>query len=305
MRKFFKSLVKAIGYFAIYLGVQTTVSFVYSFFGVIPIVVKYIVMGADLQNSDVLDQYMGDITQFTLESTMPVTVISGILTVVVVWLMTLVEKESITETLSLRKLSLNIVPPIVLLGMGLNVLTGVFLSVLPEEWLGAYETSSSVLFESGFAVMVLATAVVAPVVEEIIFRGLAYTCMKKGMPSVVAMIFASALFGVAHGQPVWMLYTFVFGMVLVWVFERTKSLYACILLHFGYNVCAVFLSVLPEESPDVLGIVITGLAVVAAIGSTVWIFMIPKEELPEEVTVSEGILAENTEEPEENPENGF
>lgn len=302
MKRFFGSLMKGIGYFAIYLGVQSAVSFVYSFFGAIPLVGKYVFGGLDLQNPKVFEQYMDEVMQLTLESAMPVTVISGIITVAVVWLMFVVEKESFVEKLSLRKLSINTIPPIVLMGMSFNVLTGLFLSLLPEEWMGAYESSSSILFESGFAIMVLATAVVAPIVEEIIFRGLAYTCMKKGMPSVVAMILASALFGVAHGQPVWMLYTFVFGMVLVWVFERTKSLYACILLHFGYNVCAVFQSLLPAEAPEMLGIIILVVAVLVAIGSVIWFFMIPKVELPEEVFP---VTEETIEEQAENSEEGF
>jgi len=93
---------------------------------------------------------------------------------------------------------------------------------------------------------------------------------------MVAMVLSSLLFGAAHGQLLWMLYTAVFGMVLAWVLERTGSLVPCILLHMGYNLCSVLLGFLPEEAPDMAGVLlIFGAAVVAAV-SVVWFRKIPK-----------------------------
>ena len=132
--------------------------------------------------------------------------------------------------------------------------------------MSAYEASSSMVTSGHPVVMVLATVIAAPVIEEIIFRGLAYTRMKKGMPTAVAVILSSALFGVAHGQWVWMLYAFVFGLVLIWVFEHSKSLLANILLHLSYNGSAMLQMLIPENTPEGVWIAVNiGSVVVAAI----------------------------------------
>ena len=137
-------------------------------------------------------------------------------------------------------------------------------------------------FTGAYWLTFLGTAIVAPIVEEVIFRGLAYSRMKKGMPTVWAVILTSVLFGVAHGHPVWMLYTFAFGLLLIWVFERTRSLVAPMVLHIGYNLCAVLQMLLPADAPDWAGIaLIAAAAVVAAIG-IIWFLLIPKVPAPAE-----------------------
>lgn len=282
MKKFFIGLLKAIGYFGIYFGMQILVSTVYSIAVVVPVVVEYIIGGYDLTDPAILEQYMNDIMQPVLEATMALTIISGILTLGLLWLIFVCRKKKFAKEIGLRKISFWTIPPIFLMGLGFNVLTGVVLSALPESWLGSYEETSSMAFMGEYWVTFLGTAIVAPIVEEVIFRGLAYSRMKKGMPTVWAVILTSVLFGVAHGHPVWMLYTFVFGLLLIWVLERTKSLVAPMVLHIGYNLCAVLQMLLPADAPDWAGIaLIAAAAVVAAIG-IIWFLLIPKVPAPAE-----------------------
>ena len=181
----------------------------------------------------------------------------------------------------MRKMSPAAIAPLVLMGLSLNVVTGLVLSLVPEEWMSAYEASSSMVTSGHPVVMVLATVIAAPVIEEIIFRGLAYTRMKKGMPTAVAVILSSALFGVAHGQWVWMLYAFVFGLVLVWAFEHTKSLLANILLHLSYNGCAMLQLLIPENAPETVWMAINIGSVVVAALSIFWFAKLPKGAEPE------------------------
>ena len=38
-----------------------------------------------------------------------------------------------------------------------------------------------------------------------------------------------------HGTIIWTIYTFVVGVVLVWLFVKTRSLVAPMLVHFAFN----------------------------------------------------------------------
>ncbi len=283
MKKFFIGLLKALGYFGIYFGLQTLVMVVYSVVGIIPIAMKYSLGGQNVFEPEVFAQYMEEAMQVVAESAMPSVIISGILTIGILWLIFVCRKKNFAKEIGLRKLRPAVIAPLVLMGLSLNVVTGLVLSLVPEEWMSAYEASSSLIMTDNMVLMTLGTVIMAPLIEEIIFRGLGYTRMKKGMPTAVAVILSSALFGVAHGQWLWMLYAFAFGLVLVWVFERTKSLLGNILLHLSYNGCAMLQMLIPADAPDWvwMAINIGSVAVVAV--SVFWFVMLPKGEEPAEV----------------------
>ena len=280
MKKFFIGLLKGIGYFGIYFGMQLLVTLVYSIVGIIPIAMKYTTRYRNVFEPDIFNQYMEEVIQVVMEVAMPAVIVSGILTIGLLWLIFVCRKKKFTQEICLRKLQPVRIVPIVLMGLSLNVVTGLVLSFIPEEWMSAYEESSSLVMSGNAVLMVIGTTIMAPIIEEIIFRGLAYTRMKKGMPTAVAVLLSSALFGVAHGQWVWMLYAFVFGLVLVWVFERSKSLLGNILLHLSYNGCAMLQMLIPEDTSETVWIVTNIVSVVVAAISIFWFAKLPKAEGP-------------------------
>ncbi len=88
-----------------------------------------------------------------------------------------------------------------------------------------------------------------PIAEELLVRGLLYTGLKNGMKRWLAVIVASGLFGIAHlqagsGEPLlWIaaIDTFTLSLFLIYLREKTGSLWASIGLHMLKNLIA-FLS---------------------------------------------------------------
>ncbi|HSX53548.1 MAG TPA: type II CAAX endopeptidase family protein [Patescibacteria group bacterium] len=88
-----------------------------------------------------------------------------------------------------------------------------------------------------------------PFVEELLVRGFLYSGLKKSLPKIWAVLLTSALFATAHlqagsGAPLlWVaaLDTFVLSLVLIYLREKTGSLWASIGLHMLKNTIA-FLS---------------------------------------------------------------
>jgi len=111
--------------------------------------------------------------------------------------------------------------------------------------------------QTRWAIMVSAV-VVAPVLEEVIFRGLIQSAIRGGLASLFvkagaekmpdpflmsriswfAILIAGSLFGVVHGG-VASLHALpmlaLFGVILGWLYERTGSLWPGILVHAFYN----------------------------------------------------------------------
>jgi len=121
----------------------------------------------------------------------------------------------------------------------------------PESWNSAYaDRVNAVSRTSPPWLLYLSTIVVAPLAEEWVFRGLVLRVLKNGMPRPVAVLLCSAAFAALHGTVVWMLYTFVLGLLLCVLLECTHSLWACIACHAAFNVMGQipFIGILPEAA---------------------------------------------------------
>lgn len=86
------------------------------------------------------------------------------------------------------------------------------------------------------------TVVVAPIVEEVVFRGFVFTALRSALPVGAAAVGSGVLFGLVHvfGSPVEFLVPLaVLGTVLALILWKTGSLYPCIALH-AFNNCIAF-----------------------------------------------------------------
>ncbi|ARN57680.1 CPBP family intramembrane glutamic endopeptidase [Sedimentisphaera salicampi] len=91
---------------------------------------------------------------------------------------------------------------------------------------------------------------VAPFVEETIFRGLVQSGLnsatgRRGLPILIT----SAIFAVVHGAGVWTHWPalMLFSLVLGYAYEKKRSLLVCILLHSMFNFISLSLSFLSGD----------------------------------------------------------
>lgn len=79
-------------------------------------------------------------------------------------------------------------------------------------------------------------AIVAPVVEELIFRGLILHGFRKNYNAVTAIFMSALLFSLFHLNPWQMPATFVLGLLLGWIIIRTRSILLAIIGHSINNL---------------------------------------------------------------------
>ncbi len=92
-----------------------------------------------------------------------------------------------------------------------------------------------------FGLMAMAAVVVAPVCEEILFRGYLYGAAKRFAGPWVAGIGSALIFAAAHGSLMPLPPLFILGCLLVLSYEWTGSLWAPIAIHFCFNGATVLL----------------------------------------------------------------
>ncbi|MBV6393685.1 MAG: hypothetical protein KPEEDBHJ_02927 [Anaerolineales bacterium] len=86
------------------------------------------------------------------------------------------------------------------------------------------------------------TAFVAPVTEELFFRGFLFQGLRAKYGWVNALMFSSIIFALFHGQIATLIPTFLLGALFSYMVQRSGSIFPSMVLHFVVNsmgVCAM------------------------------------------------------------------
>lgn len=170
---------------------------------------------------------------------------------------------------------------IALVAVGMQLLTNIALSIVavfaPETINQYSELMEMAGLDELTVVTVLATVIMAPLVEELMFRGVTMKLLEKaGAKFWLANIIQAVLFGVYHMNLVQGVYAAVLGLVLGYLGRRYKTLWAPMLMHLVFNgsslVISAFAEYLPENIITYIGFVVVG--VICMVGA----FLIARTE---------------------------
>jgi membrane protease YdiL (CAAX protease family) len=95
-------------------------------------------------------------------------------------------------------------------------------------------------------VLALAVVVVAPMTEELLFRGYLYPVLRRFSGVSFGCVMSGLIFATAHNELAALPTLFFLGMLLALLYERTGSIWAPIALHALFNVTTVVVSLLPR-----------------------------------------------------------
>jgi len=96
-------------------------------------------------------------------------------------------------------------------------------------------------------VVVVAFMVVAPIAEELFFRGVAYNAWIRERGPRFALYGSAALFALIHGSVFALAPIFALGIALALLYRRTGSLPAAMAMHAGFNAISVVLTLLVRQ----------------------------------------------------------
>ena len=104
----------------------------------------------------------------------------------------------------------------------------------------------------GYVFLFLAVVIVAPIGEEVVFRGFLQKFLEDHWKDITrAVLVTSLFFAMIHFNPFWTIQIYLLGVVLGFLAWKTKSVFPSILLHSINNGAAYILSIFDDTSLNI------------------------------------------------------
>tara|TARA_B100000530_G_scaffold214572_1_gene137665 strand:+ start:115 stop:903 length:789 start_codon:yes stop_codon:yes gene_type:complete len=166
-------------------------------------------------------------------------------------------KEPIAERLRIRFVSSDVIISTIYLSFGIIILSDeldriiqIFLPA-PEYILdlnGLLQPESIV----GFFLLFIAVVIIAPLGEELLFRGFLQQILEKHWKDVTRAVLVTALFfAMIHMNPYWFVQIYILGILLGFLAWKTKSVLPPLILHGINNAMAMFFSFAEIENNSI------------------------------------------------------
>ena len=130
----------------------------------------------------------------------------------------------------------------------------------PTPWIEMAMKNSETFVSATPVIQFLTIVIMAPLTEEILFRGLMLGALSKTCNKWLAIVATAIVFGIVHGHPIGIIYASCLGLVLGWLYIKTGSIIAPILFHGIYNFASLFFPV-PGTFIGVLLFALTGFGI--------------------------------------------
>jgi hypothetical protein len=123
-----------------------------------------------------------------------------------------------------------------LLGIALNNILSMSPLVAMSE---AFTQATEDFYAGTFVLEIIGSAILTPILEELVYRGVIYTRLKRHLGIAPAVILSALIFGIMHFNIVQFIYAFVLGIMLALFLEHTGHVYGSIAGHMTVNLISV------------------------------------------------------------------
>ena len=234
------AVAKAFAYSLFFVGIQFIIQLAF-------VIVQAFI--AALSGAGDLDMY-DQIVESLYANVCKMTILSSLVTILAVGVIFLARRLPIGEQIRLKPVAPRTLGLIALFGAALQVVISVTVDTIPwpQSWLDALLQVNDFLLSESLLLQVLAVVILGPITEELIFRGLVHTRLRRAFPPLVAALLSGVAFGIVHGNMIQFFYAAALGVVLGLVMERYDSLLPCILIHIVFNGTSFLVTLIPSAA---------------------------------------------------------
>ncbi len=246
MNKKLKSMLYTLLYATIYFVMQLAVSIkIYSFV----IFMELVIHGEKLTGDfyQIFDYLIEKMTVLVV----PIVIISAIASIAFSYGIFSITNKKPLKSIKGNKFSLKysiygVIMVLPIIGLS-NLIVDVVLYFSPQSYNTYADTIISMMENTSTFWLLLGVGIIAPIAEEIIFRGFIQNKLLSSFPVWLAIVIQAVFFGLIHGNLVQMSYAFVIGLIFGLLVYKSNSIYPAIILHVLNNSIAIFSDMLMDN----------------------------------------------------------
>ncbi len=183
-----------------------------------------------------------------------ISICSALVLVLIYLLFYTLRGKHFTKEISFAKISPSAGTASLALGASAQIIVVVAISLLTilfpaiKEAEAANSEYYALAFGGGSFIMeVLCIGIITPILEEIVFRGLIYTRLRRAMPVMAAQILSALIFGAAHMNWMQFVYASLIGFLMALLFEKYQSIIPSMLFHIAFNCFSYFSALITTD----------------------------------------------------------
>ena len=243
----FVQLIKGLAYFLFFFATQVVAVVVLMIYYGIQKSMEYIAAGSQpAEHAWEVSKYMQD---QAMANTNGLFLIHALFLFLSLLIWFAIRKKNFFVETRMRKFSPKLLPILLLIALGIGLFANSALNLLPASWVASYSQDSSFAGTGTLIGSLIAQAIIAPLTEELTFRGLMLSRFNKGLPTWIGIAISSIIFGVMHGNLIWFVYAALLGAVFCLIANRTNSILSTIMIHALFNSLGTVLAYAEFEVP--------------------------------------------------------
>lgn len=141
----------------------------------------------------------------------------------------LLKKHKIKET----KLEIKKIIPIIILGLNFSLFFNMLTINFQEE---------NPITNLNIILLIIYAVIIAPIFEELLFRYIALKDARKNYQDKIAILIISISFALMHTGIINIIYTFIFGIILSYIYIKYKNIIYPIIMHASANLMSLLIS---------------------------------------------------------------
>jgi len=219
--------IKAAGIILLYLGIY----YAFQLIDVIIVAIQAAFKG--INGSDNVSNYINENTATIF---IPAILISSLL----YFLILKAREKNIFEICKIKKIRIKNILLIIAITAGYSLVLSA-ISVYVLKYFPSYsETQKTISGTMGSIIGIFAVIILAPIFEEILFRGIILSEIRENLKVIPAVIIQGVTFGVYHMNMFQGIYAGILGLILGYVCVKTMTILGSITAHITFNICGTF-----------------------------------------------------------------
>lgn len=116
----------------------------------------------------------------------------------------------------------------------------------------AYQEVAKAQYSCGFVIGLIAYALITPLAEEIVFRGIVFTTLRRYFPIKISVLISAIFFAIYHGNMIQGVYALIMGCVMAGLYEYYGTFWAAFAVHAIANATAYIMKYTVNEGSLIL-----------------------------------------------------